>query len=1037
MRVSLGLLRDHINLLLVVEGRVDDAREKFPDMEEDVFAEIVANQPAGSNNKYLVWSCKQVEELMADDEDRMAIRNVIQAVRLFDGNQQRLKQRDLNQYKSIEEVETAVAELGKSKGEEKKQVRSDTDTIYNDDRWLVVRPHTKDSSCKYGVGSKWCIAATGSYNYFNSYSTSNNKFYFVIDKQGKAGAHDSKYALAIIAPGQGAGGRQLQVYDASDKLVDISVVARLVGDKWDEIWKKIQEHVAKFPKTREVEEAEKATEEHVKALLAGEKLGETAIKKVANDGKLTVPVVKALLKHFEGHNGPTDYRDPRGDVMNSLSNRAGELAPESAVAVMKWIDSTRPEAGGYWNGKYYMDRMITGANLGPQNFIDLAKDANEDLLAAIFTNPNAPEELKTKISAAVLKFKSDEAQRKIYWELIKSGKITREQMQHAMTVGRHGYNYLASQILQHPTECNLPGELIRMVPIKSAEDFKKLLEMPNVPPDHAVAALTKLIADGQIKKYDLYQILKTVPLDNDQVELLWKNNKGQDTRTALLQNPAIGVGNASTFAKSKNSAYRFAIAHNTITPPEDLTVLADDESASTRSAVGANPKTPPETLTKLARDEAVAVRASVASNASTPQRVLIALKKDSDEFVRKAVRKTLKALGVTENLIRFMMGMGGPLLEALEDDDTPDVMTPSWRDIPTRAIEPEEFIAVFLLQNNGHATREEISNAYQDWMGVAGSKEIWKRDDRYSDKIIRGVMAGGKGWFWSPPGINKGALFRLTPAGASAALEVLTKYRSRAGESRTEINSAQAKSGKTYYTQTLVAAHDITGYEAGDLTMVEVEANGMGQPIRRDGKYVKLSANRSRRQRRRQQSAKLYKYESPAGEVKYKESFPFVQVPSNSAVTFVKSMYGIEGGGGYARRGQANQAIVKWEGKTLLMPFPLWAGSGGVSVRDTERNVAPPVKKSPPPRELTGEPAAAREPREPGAPRGPKVSYKIYGRKAGKPAHTRLKGQAYGAPMDTQFAPGELASLQATDDGKLKVKKMQGDHEQTWDPVEG
>jgi hypothetical protein len=1026
MRVSLGLLRDHISFLLI-EGRIDDVREKFPDMEEETFDSIVANQPAGSNNKYLMWAAKQVDDGTMPEE-------VIMAIRLFHDNQQRLKQKDINQYKDVDELNTAIDELSKNKSKSQgaKQAKADTQVIYNDDRWLVVRPFTQEASCKYGAGSKWCISATASRNYFASYSTNNNKFYFVIDKKATGNAPDSKFAIAIIATGIAAAGREIQVYDAADKLVGVNVVAKHVGDKWPQIWELIQAHVKANPQTREVEEAQKATEEHVKALLNGEKLSDVAIKKVAAVGKLTNQIITAILKQYEDYSGPTDYRDTRGDIMNTLSSRAAEMPPEAAVAVMKWISSTRT-ASGYWSGNYYLERMLTNANLGPQNFRDLAENSDEAVLANIYTNPNAPDDLKEKIAATVMKFKTDDAKRKVYWELIKSGKITAKQMKDAMTTGPSTYNSVQSTLLSSPTEVNLAPELIRMIPVETSHQFEKLLQIPNVPSDYVATVLTALMKSGSIEKYDLYQILKTIPLETDHIETLWKDNKNQDSRVSLLQNPSIGPNNASTFARSKNSAYRFAVAHNTVTLPDDLSLLANDESVSTRSAVAANPKTPADTLLKLAKDEAIAVRASVASNANAGQNVLQALKRDSDEFTRKIARKTLKSLGTTEALIRFMMGMGGPLLEAMSDDETPDTMSPSWRALPTGrgSVMPEEFIAVFLLQNNGHATREEISNAFQDWQGTAGHGELWKKPWS-NDKILRGITAGGKGWYWSPPGVNKGALFRLTPAGASAALLILKKYTNYGAGVKTDITSATARPGETYYTVILQPALDITGYGDGDLTIEEVEAGYDGKAVKRDGKYTKLNPNRSRYAHRRGRSVKLYKYTSPTGEVKHVETFPTVQLPRNSEVQYIKAFYGLPMQNDSWR--EKNQAIVKHGDKTLLVPFPLWAASGGESIA-TKKDVPPPVRKSPPPRELTGEPAPAREPRETG-PRGPKISYKVYGKMKGAPAHTRLKGKAYVAPANTQFAPGEQATIQ-TADGKLKVKKVGSDHEQTWEPTEG
>lgn len=84
-------------------------------------------------------------------------------------------------------------------------------------------------------------------------------------------------------------------------------------------------------------------------------------------------------------------------------------------------------------------------------------------------------------------------------------------------------------------------------------------------------------------------------------------------------------------------------------------------------------------------------------------------------------------------------------------------------------------------------------------------------------------------------------------------------------------------------------------------------------------------------------------------------------------------------------------------------------------------------------------PSRAEKPQKSAAspsPRAAKTSYKVYGKKGGRPAHTRLKGQAYGAPADTKFSPGEQA-VASSEDGKLRVKKVDGDHSQIWDPIDG
>lgn len=1042
MKVRLSVLREYLgeNFSVLVEGRIEDAREKYPDMEDEHFEQIVANQPAGSNNKYLMWTLKQVDELMATDPDPQAITLVIAAVRLFDGSKQRLEKKDLNQYKDPAEVEAAVDKLGgASKAQKAKQAKADSDVIYEDPQFLVLRPHTAEASCKYGTGTKWCIAATASRNYFSSYSSSNNKFYFVIDKTAPVNSNISKFAIVIVDPATTAGAA-VQVYNAADAQVGLEPVKRHCGEKWADIWSKIQSHLKDNPVTREVEDARKATDEHVKALMKGEKVSKEGLKKIAKDARLTTPIIRAMIALMKDYTGPRDYSDPRADVFASLCGRASELTPEGAVDLINFAPSLRPvpapgeRADGYWSGQYHLESLIKNAPLTPEHFRTLVEKGDPATIGQIMQNPNVPPDLVADVAAKLPELRDTNLKRLVYKALLRSGTISTEQMREAMA-DNTGYSGLAHDVFQYPElTAKLTPDLLRMIPVKNGEELKKFLNFPNVPADLAAELITKHWK--QLKKYDLYELMKNVKLPPDMIEQLWAG-KDPHIRTSLLQNPAIGAETAKQFTLSKNSAYRFAVAHNTITSVEDLTLLSTDESTSTRAAVAANPKTPIETLNQLARDEANAVRASVASNSNTPIATLTALKKDPDEFVRKVVRKTLKSLTTATEAIRFMLGMGGIMLlkEIKDDSETPDVQKPNWRDLPTGDIDAAGFICVFLLQNNGHASREDIEDAWQNWRGSGGAKELWQTN-KYSDEVLRGTTAGGRGWYWAPPGINSGALFKLTPAGASVAMDILAKTQQHAGKARATVNGSHAKPGKTYYVPSARVGLDITGFENGKLTMDEVMADSSGAPVTYGGKYQKASANRGRRRMRRERTVMVYKY-TPAngGDTRHIATFPKVNVPINAPVEFVKVLHGnIPGAQRYgygASPSAANKAIVKYDNKTVVLDFPLWAEEAGTTPAEAEKYEPMPVKKA--------TPAGAAAPAAAGAPRAagtPKTTYKIYGKFKGAPAATRLKGQAYIAGADTQFRGGEQAVI-SPEDGKLRVKKADSDHSQLWEPTDG
>ena len=107
---------------------------------------------------------------------------VISDLKAFDRVKARLpkEKRDINKIGSFEElfqvVEPHREEL------ETKDAEGDADKIYDKDGWVIVVPKTKQASCAYGAGTRWCTAST-SYNYFDRYN--NDSPLFIVIQKGK------------------------------------------------------------------------------------------------------------------------------------------------------------------------------------------------------------------------------------------------------------------------------------------------------------------------------------------------------------------------------------------------------------------------------------------------------------------------------------------------------------------------------------------------------------------------------------------------------------------------------------------------------------------------------------------------------------------------------------------------------------------------------------------------------------------------------------------------------------------------------------
>lgn len=242
------LLRMYISSLLV-EGRLDDVKKKYPEHAELVSQ--LANADPSGNLKYLQWMTKQVVQ-------GQIAKDVIALVDKFHQLLPRLAKKDINSYRTLDDLKEVLNGLEgqESRGTLRRAAHDDTDYVYDDGRYLIARPHTMEASCHYGHGTQWCVSATTSQNYFNSYSSRGVHFFFIIDRQAK---QESKFSKVAIAEHPHESGRE--VYDANDNHLDEDILPRIYGEaKWQEFNRAITAAVGQKPTTR-VEEFKKITDQ--------------------------------------------------------------------------------------------------------------------------------------------------------------------------------------------------------------------------------------------------------------------------------------------------------------------------------------------------------------------------------------------------------------------------------------------------------------------------------------------------------------------------------------------------------------------------------------------------------------------------------------------------------------------------------------------------------------------------------------------------------------------------------------------------------
>ena len=193
--------------ILLGEGRKEDLRSKYiKSMDPEVLDWILGiNDLQDFNHKYTDFVLRTLNKDSEDLEDD--IDSVITMLKYFDKHNSQLEKKDINQYKSTSELFNAIRPIQEK--EHQKVMESKVDRIYEDDKFLVIKPLTHAASCKYGSNTKWCTTAQDD-QHFKRYTTGGNQLYYVINKSNSTNKNYSKVAIHF------GGGGKPTYWDSQD-----------------------------------------------------------------------------------------------------------------------------------------------------------------------------------------------------------------------------------------------------------------------------------------------------------------------------------------------------------------------------------------------------------------------------------------------------------------------------------------------------------------------------------------------------------------------------------------------------------------------------------------------------------------------------------------------------------------------------------------------------------------------------------------------------------------------------------------------------
>jgi hypothetical protein len=124
--------------------------------------------------------------------------DLVPTIKYFDKNNQRFKNKDINSYTDLKDLEKFVKEIeGKrTKTDVKRAAKTNAIKLYEDDDVLLIRPDNKDAIVCYGSGTKWCITMKDA-SYYENYIDANVVFYFLIQNKKRPDDRFSKIAFAV------------------------------------------------------------------------------------------------------------------------------------------------------------------------------------------------------------------------------------------------------------------------------------------------------------------------------------------------------------------------------------------------------------------------------------------------------------------------------------------------------------------------------------------------------------------------------------------------------------------------------------------------------------------------------------------------------------------------------------------------------------------------------------------------------------------------------------------------------------------------
>jgi hypothetical protein len=262
------------------EAKKDTLKSKWSHVSDEVFNQLVDADPSPTK-KYAEWMLK------THIDGGYNVNQIIPVIQKFDQINSRITHemvrkgvdafeneigvdvplndidvifrspKDINSYKGLG-ILTSIINQVESKKTKKEEKLQGAEKIYEDENFLVILPKTKEGSCHYGSGTRWCVAARES-NQFDNYSKRGTLYYIIFkantaltpERRNKPiwQARLPRYEkIARFIPNGLDYGAHGEFYDAQDNQIEEDTILNgLFGVGWRYL-EGLGEHIQEIPK---------------------------------------------------------------------------------------------------------------------------------------------------------------------------------------------------------------------------------------------------------------------------------------------------------------------------------------------------------------------------------------------------------------------------------------------------------------------------------------------------------------------------------------------------------------------------------------------------------------------------------------------------------------------------------------------------------------------------------------------------------------------------------------------------------------------